>query len=414
MNIFDVVAIFVSLAAVLAYLNFKLLKLPMTIGIMLLSLLGSLILVLWDAFVPGVFQSEAKTVVETVDFNQTLMHGMLSFLLFAGALHVNLADLKRQGVLIAVLATVGTVASTFLNAFLTYWMLNLVGVSLPFIYCLLFGALISPTDPIAVIGILRSAGAPKALETKIVGESLFNDGVAVVVFVVLLKIAVGGDEPTFAGVSLLLLEEGVGGIVLGLLLGAIGVLTLSSLDEYSVEVLITLALVLGGYALSFVIHVSGPLAMVVAGLIIGNHGRNWAMSDLTRDHIDTFWKLLDEILNAVLFVLIGVEVLLLSWNTSHATAVAVLIPVILLCRFICVGVPISLLRRVLPIGAHAVKIITWAGIRGGISVALALSLPAGSEREFILSVTYGIVVFSVVVQGLTIGPLVRRLSPQPE
>lgn len=414
MNIFDVVAVFVSLAAVLAYLNFKLLKLPMTIGIMLLSLVGSLILVLWDAFVPGVLQSEAKAVVETVDFNQTLMHGMLSFLLFAGALHVNLADLKRQGVLIAVLATVGTVASTFLNAFLTYWILNLVGVSLPFIYCLLFGALISPTDPIAVIGILRSAGAPKTLETKIVGESLFNDGVAVVVFVVLLKMAVGGDEPTFPSVSLLLLEEGGGGIVLGLLLGAIGVLTLSSLDEYSVEVLITLALVMGGYALSFVIHVSGPLAMVVAGLIIGNHGRNWAMSDLTRDHIDTFWKLLDEILNAVLFVLIGVEVLLLSWNTSHATAVAVLIPVILLCRFICVGVPISLLRRALPIGAHAVKIITWAGIRGGISVALALSLPAGSEREFILSVTYGIVVFSVVVQGLTTGPLVRRLSPQPE
>jgi len=414
MNGFDVIAVFVTLAAICGYLNFKLLKLPMTIGIMLLSLLGSLVVVVWGSFSPGLLESEARALVETVDFNLTLMHGMLSFLLFAGALHVNLADLRRQGLLIAILATVGTVGSTFVNGFLAYWVLDLIGAGMPLIYCLLFGALISPTDPIAVIGILRRAGAPKSLETKIVGESLFNDGVAVVVFVVLLEIAVDGGKPSLGGVSMLLLEEGGGGVVLGLVLGLLGVFTLRSLDDYSVEVLITLALVMGGYALSFAIHVSGPLAMVVAGLIIGNHGRRWAMSDHTREHVDTFWKLLDEILNAVLFVLIGVEVLLVSWNVSHARAVAILIPAILLCRFFWVGVPVSLLRRVLPISTHAIKIITWAGIRGGISVALALSLPAGSEREFIVSITYGIVVFSVVVQGLTVGPLLRRLSPQPE
>ena len=285
------------------------------------------------------------------------------------------------------------------------WLLDLLDLHIDYIYCLVFGALISPTDPIAVLGILKTTGVPKSLETKIAGESLFNDGVGVVIFLALMEYLSSGDVTT-GQITLLFLEEAVGGLLFGLLIGYIAYRMLASVDNYQVEILITLALVMGGYSLAGALHFSGPIAIVVAGLFIGNHGRVMAMSEKTREHLDTFWELVDEILNAVLFVLIGLEILALHFHEVYLTAAVLLIPVVLLARFFSVGFPVSLMRRFRTFSPHAVKILTWGGLRGGISVALALSLPAGPERNIIVAVTYVIVVFSILVQGTTLRPLI--------
>jgi CPA1 family monovalent cation:H+ antiporter len=345
--------------------------------------------------------------MQTIDFNTTLMHGMLSFLLFAGALHVNLNDLAKNKWIIGFLATIGVCLSTLIIGYTSHWVLNKIGIELPIIYCLLFGALISPTDPIAVIGILKTAGASKSLETKISGESLFNDGIGVVIFIVLIGIASGGQEISGANIALLFFQEAIGGIVFGLVIGGIAYGLLKSINNYQVEILITLAVVCGGYSLAYFLHVSGPIAVVIAGLLIGNHGRLLAMSDKTREHIDLFWELVDEILNAVLFVMIGLEVLVLTFDMHYLTAGLFLIPVVLMARFISVGIPVSILRLRRDFSNNAIKIMTWGGLRGGISVALALSLPAGQERDVILVATYTVVVFSILVQGLSIGYLIR-------
>jgi CPA1 family monovalent cation:H+ antiporter len=347
-------------------------------------------------------QNKATVVLEGIDFNKALMHGMLSFLLFSGALHVNLEDLAQHKWIISILATFGVVMSTFIVGSIAWIVFLLIGLKLPFIYCLLFGSLIAPTDPIAVIGILKKAGVPKSLETKITGESLFNDGVAVVVFLVIMGIVTGGHDVTAGHIMLLFMEEAVGGVLFGLAIGWIAYRMLKSVDNYQVEVLITLALVMGGYALANAIHVSGPIAMVVAGIFIGNRGRLFAMSEKTREHLDSFWELIDEILNAVLFLLIGLEILVLTVKGNYLIAGLIMIPVVLLARFISVGVPVTFMRRVRDFSPHAVKIMTWGGLRGGISVALALSIPNGPEREALLTVTYIIVIFSILVQGLTI------------
>jgi CPA1 family monovalent cation:H+ antiporter len=347
-------------------------------------------------------QNKATVVLEGIDFNKALMHGMLSFLLFSGALHVNLEDLDRHKWIISILATFGVVMSTFIVGSIAWIVFLLIGLKLPFIYCLLFGSLIAPTDPIAVIGILKKAGVPKSLETKITGESLFNDGVAVVVFLVIMGIVTGGHDVTAGHIMLLFVEEAVGGVLFGLAIGWLAYRMLKSVDNYQVEVLLTLALVMGGYAFAHAIHVSGPIAMVVAGIFIGNRGRLFAMSETTREHLDSFWELMDEILNAVLFLLIGLELLVLTIKGNYLIAGLIMIPVVLLARFISVGVPVTFMRRVRDFSPHAVKIMTWGGLRGGISVALALSLPNGPEREALLTVTYIIVIFSILVQGLTI------------
>ena len=407
MKILNLAAILVTLAAVFSYINHRYIRLPNTIGLMLIALVMSMALIIMGHFGLTEIEHHAQEILASVDFNTTLMHGMLSFLLFAGALHVNLSDLANQKWVIATLATFGVVLSTFLIGGATWYVLGWLDIQLPFIYCLLFGALISPTDPIAVMGILKIAGAPKSLETKIAGESLFNDGVAVVVFLVLLSIATSDTEMTAGHVALLFIEEAVGGIVYGLVIGFLTYHMLKNVNNYQVEILLTLALVMGGYALAFAIHVSAPLAMVVAGLIIGNQGRQFAMSEYTKEHLDTFWELVDEILNAVLFVLIGLELLVLTFIDDYLLASLLMIPIIILVRFISVGLPIGFLRFKREFSPHVVKILTWGGIRGGISVALALSLPVGSERELILSLTYVVVIFSIVVQGLTIGKLVR-------
>lgn len=406
MGILNSIALLLTLAALFSYLNERFLRLPATIGIMLISLLLSVALLLIGKLGWPVLQTEAQHFLRGIDFHQTLMHGMLSFLLFAGALHINLNELARQKGVIIALATVGILISTFIVGALSYWLLNALGLKISFLYCLLFGALISPTDPIAVLSILKSAGVSKTLEIKVAGESLFNDGVGVVVFLVLLSLVVGEASATPLSIGLLFIQEAVGGILFGMFCGLAVYWLLKSVNQYQVEVLLTLALVMGGYALATAIHVSGPIAVVVAGLFIGNQGRVFAMSDETRGHLDQFWELIDEILNAVLFVLIGLELLVLSLEVEYLLASLGIIPMVLLARYTSVSIPLSILKRFRRFSPNAVEVLTWGGLRGGISVALALSLPMGHERDIILAVTYAVVISSILVQGLTIKQVV--------
>ncbi len=410
MDIFDTAAVLITLAALFSYVNHRFLRIPTTIGIMIISLVLSLGLLALHGLGWTVPEQQAERLVGGIDFHETLMEGMLSFLLFAGALHINLDNLRQQKWVVLSLATVGVVLSTFLVGSLAWLIFNGLGIEMPWLYCLLFGALISPTDPIAVMGILKTVGAAKSLEIKIAGESLFNDGIGVVVFLVILGLIQGTSEPTAAGIGGLLLQEAGGGIAFGLAIGLVAFALLRSIDNYQVEVLLTLALVMGGYAAAHALHISGPIAMVVAGLVIGNHGRVLAMSETTREHLDNFWELMDEILNAVLFVLIGLEVLLLSFRGEYFLAILAIIPAVLAARYVSVGLPVLLLRRFRTFSPRVVEILTWGGLRGGISVALALSIPASPERDAILTTTYAVVVFSIIVQGLTIGALVREAA----
>lgn len=411
MHLFEITAILMVLTALFSYINYRTLRLPTTIGVMFIALVASLAIVALGWLGMDIGQSSAARILETVDFNQALLHGMLSFLLFAGAMHIKLDDLTSQKWVITILATVGVVASTFIVGGLTWILLDLLGIPSTFIYCLLFGALISPTDPVAVIGILKTAGVPKSLETKIAGESLFNDGIGVVVFLIILELALGAGEITVGKVALLFLEEAVGGILLGLAIGVIAYQMLKRVNNYQVEVIITLALVMGGYALADRIHTSGPISIVVAGLLIGNHGRAFAMSEITRERLDDFWELVDEVLNALLFMLIGLEVLIMPFTHSLLIAGLLAMMISLFARWTSVGGAILLMRLIRPFSPGAIKILTWGGLRGGISVALALSLPPVPERTTIITITYIIVVFSIVLQGMTLGRLVDRIYP---
>jgi CPA1 family monovalent cation:H+ antiporter len=405
----DIIGLLITLTAVFSYVNHRYIKLPTTIGVMLIALVMSLALIGLGKFGLIEIGHKVEALLLSIDFYEVLMHGMLSLLLFAGAMHIDLSELAARKWPIGILATVGTLSSTFLVGGAAWWLFGLMQIDMPMIYCLLFGALISPTDPIAVLSILKSANAPKSLEIKIAGESLFNDGVAVVVFSILLGIALGGEQLGVGDIVKLFVTEALGGVVFGLVIGYVAYRMLKSIDSYHVEVLITLGLVLGGYTLAIQLHVSGPVAMVVAGLMIGNHGRSFAMSDTTRERLDTFWEIIDEILNAVLFVLIGFEVIVLTFTGDYLLASVLMLVVVLLARFICVGIPIAIMRNrfYLEFSPHSIKILTWGGVRGGISVALALSLPTGAERDGLLAVTYVIVLFSILVQGLTIGKLIK-------
>jgi len=415
MGIYDIVAILVTIAALFSYLNHRYLRLPRTIGLMALSLLFSSGLILCGSMDVVTLDDHMSGLLSQIDFYDTLMHGMLGFLLFAGALHVNYDDLRKQGVVIFLLATCGILISTTLVGCFTWGLLWLMGVKISLLYCFLFGALISPTDPIAVLGILKKAGAPKRLETMITGESLFNDGIGVVIFLTLLTIAVSpGDGLDLRSVGKLLAIEAGGGVIYGVGLGYISYSLIKRIDNYHVEVLITLATVMGGYRLAELLHFSAPLAIVVAGLMIGNHGRYLGMSDLTRERLDTFWELIDEILNAVLFVLIGLELLVISHKLNMIFAGILVIPMVLIARFISVAGIISVLRRFFPFSSGSIRILTWAGLRGGISVALALSLPQGAERDLLVTITYCVMAFSILVQGLSVGKLVNRLCFREE
>jgi len=412
---FDIAATCLVVTALLAYLNHRFVGLPTTIGVMAISLVLSLAVIGLDLLgLDHGLREYEESFLRNIDFSEVLMQGMLSLLLFAGALHVDISTLNRYRWQVTALALGGTLASTALIGAAMYYLLPLVGLALPLTHCLVFGALISPTDPIAVIGILRSAGAPKTMEIVISGESLFNDGVGVVIFSLLLGVASSGAIPS-AGVAMeLLLREAGGGIAFGLVLGYGTFYMLKSIDQYQVEVLLTLAAVMGGYALASHLHVSGPLAMVVAGLMIGNGGRTHAMSDKTQRYVDMFWELMDEILNAVLFVLLGMEVLLIDLSSTLLLGGLLAVAVTLAARTATVGLPVFLggSRLGLPRGSPAV--LTWGGLRGGISVALALSIPSGVARDAILTMTYCVVVFSILVQGLTISHVVRKTACTPQ
>lgn len=464
MAFFEIIAVLLTLTALMAYLNHRVLRLPQTIGLMVLALLFSFALIGLNWLLPEAgMANRARAILNQIDFDATLLNGMLGFLLFAGALHVDMGRLWAKKWPVALLATVGVVTSTALVGGMTWCLFSVLGLDVKLVYCLLFGALISPTDPIAVLAILKTLGAPESLETKIAGESLFNDGVGVVVFLALMGVAgFGGHGPehkptagavlametaplaaadssqqtdlsthdgtesiTDTGhdggvepveVIVLFAKETLGGAAFGLALGFLAFFMLKSVNAYKVEVMISLAMVAGGYALAAHWGLSGPIAMVVSGLLIGNHGRALAMSDTTREHLDTFWEMIDEILNAVLFVLIGLEVLVLTFDELNLEAGLLAIPMVLLARFVAVSLPMLVLKHFHDVTPHAIKVLTWGGLRGGISVALALSLKESLGRvapqsyQAILFMTYAVVVFSIVVQGLTIPGLLRRLK----
>lgn len=408
MSGFQLAGLLLTITAIFSYLNYRFLRLPTTIGVMLMALLISLGLIALGWLGVNLQQSSAQ-ILAGVRFDETLMQGMLSFLLFAGALHINLNELAEQRIAILVLATAGVMLSTLVMGGALYFLLPVLGLELSLPYCLLLGALISPTDPVAVLAILKTVKVPKTLEIKIAGESLFNDGVGVIAFTLLLQVALGGNHSSGSGIVVLFLQEAVGGAAFGLSIGWIAYLLLKSVDDYHVEMLLTLALVSGGYALAAALHTSGPIAIVVAGLLIGNHGRRFAMSERTRHNLDLFWELIDEILNGVLFVLIGLEVLSLKFTPAWLMAGLLAIPVLLLARWISVAVPVGVMKFWRKFSPGAVTILAWSGLRGGIPVALALSLPVSEQRDLILAITYIIVVFSILVQGLTIRLVIKEV-----
>jgi len=409
--LFNIIAILITLSAVFGYINHRFIKLPTTIGLLLISIFMSLgVGVLGHLGEVGfAIEKQCIDIVHAIDFNKTLMVGMLSFLLFAGALHVDLNELTKQKWAVLIFATVGVILSTYLVGMLTYVILGYLGLTLTFVYCLLFGALISPTDPISVLWILRQLGAPKSLEVKIAGESLFNDGIGVVVFAMIAEIAFGGGDVSFGGISVLFAQEVIGGIFIGLATGWVAFKLVKSIDNYQVEILITLSLVMGGYALASEIKASGPLAVVVAGLLIGNPGRQFAMSEKTRLNLDMFWELIDEVLNSLLFVMIGLELLIIHLSAKSILAGTIAVLIVLFLRIVSIGVPQSILSIGKTFDYSSLKIMTWGGLRGGIAVALALSLPAGAEKDIVITMTYIVVAFSILVQGLTVKYLVRTL-----
>ncbi|MGM8937667.1 cation:proton antiporter [Psychrobacter glaciei] len=409
LTILEISAIFLSITALLTYVNHRFIGLPTTIGVMVISILLSIGAIFLGFLGFDQLIDYEVSLLEQLDFTEVLLDGMLSMLLFAAALHVNISDLKRYKLPIGILAGIGTIVSSLLIATALYFMLPLFDFGLPFLWCLLFGALISPTDPIAVMGILASAGAPKSIETVIAGESLFNDGIGVVIFVLLLGILSSGDIPTANYIAHTLAVEAGGGVVFGLVLGAILYYLLKSIDSYQEEVLLTLAGVIGGYALASHWHLSGPLAMVMMGLMVGNRGRELAMSDKTRHYIDLFWELIDEILNAILFVLIGLEVVIIAYSGNLFIAGGLTIIIALLARLIVVGMTTKTFSRQLNLPAGAWKVLTWGGLRGGISVALVLQLPMGTERDILLALTYAVVIFSILVQGLSVGKVAKSI-----
>jgi CPA1 family monovalent cation:H+ antiporter len=410
MTFFQICAILLTLTAIGGYLNHKYTKLPVTIGHMAFALLVSFTAIAMDK--AGLIDTDnVREFVERIDFSDVLLHGMLSFLLFAGALHINLSDLKEVKWTVGILATIGVALATFIIGTLVWYAAQLCGLSLPYIYALIFGALIAPTDPIAVLAMLKQAKASKRMYVKIGGESLFNDGVGVVVFLTLLGIALGGQETTSAHVIRLFAQEAIGGLILGSLLGWLTFRLLRSIDEYKVEVLLTLALVTGGYAIAEYIHVSAPICMVVAGLVIGNHGRSFGMSDTTRQRLDEFWELIDEIMNAVLFMLIGLEVIILTTELSHIILGILAILIVLIGRLIGIALPISFLALLkTKFERGTIGLLTWGGLRGGLSIAMALSLPMGPEKSIIVPITYIVVLFSILVQGLTFTRAIKILT----
>lgn len=404
---FDAAAILIVLAAGLGYLNHRFIGLPQSVGLTLMGAVASLIVVGIDSLLPDSSVGEdVLGFVTGIDFRSTLMDGMLSFLLFAGALHVDWSEMRRGRWPILVLSTIGVLLSTIIVGAGFFALTHALGLDLPLIWCFVFGALISPTDPVAVMSVLKRARVGPTLEATVAGESLFNDGVGVVVFSIILATALSGDAFSVShGLELFVVEAG-GGVLLGLVTGWVAFRAMRSIDDYNVEVLISLAVVMGGYALARQLHISGPVAMAVAGLLIGNHGVAHAMSDTTRDYLLKFWSLIDEILNAVLFLLIGLVVVTIPFDLRLILVGFAAIPLVLAARAIAVMLPLRAMKPLLNLGPLAAPILVWGGLRGGISVALALGLPDGLSRSVELTATYIVVLFAVIAQGGTIARLI--------
>ncbi len=413
MTFLQIASLLIVLAGAFGSINYFFLRLPSAIGILVVALLASFAVIITDWIFPALTVEEAlRAQVLEIEFSDALLEGMLGLLLFAGALHVKLSDLRREWVVVMLMATLGIALSTLIIGVGFSWL-----TGMPLMIALVFGALISPTDPVAVLGVLREADLRKSLETKIAGESLFNDGVAYVVFLILIGLAFPHGDAHGSGLAdagRLFVQEALGGAVLGLSLGWLTFRVMRRIDDYSLEVLITLGLAFGGYELAVYLHVSAPIMAVCAGLLIGDVGTKYGMSEETRRYVDAFWKLIDEILNAVLFLMIGFEVFAVAFDTSYLTAGFAAIALALFARFAAVSVPVLMLRPFRSFSRGVIPIMTWGGLKGGISVALALSLPEGEWKPLILTATYIVVIFSIIVQGLTVAQLAERLGRAPE
>ncbi|MDH0675249.1 sodium:proton antiporter [Empedobacter sp. GD03861] len=410
MELYYSFSVLIVLAALFSYANLRFLKLPGTIGIMIIAMLVSIaIRLLGDSYFPDATKDMFQ-LFNSLDFNEILMGAMLNFLLFAGAMHVNILDLKNLRWTIATYATISVVLSEFIISVILYYIAPYFGIQIPYIYCLLFGTLISPTDPIVVLGILKQAKVPKIIETKITGESLFNDGVTVVMFAVVLQIATNPSfDADFASVSKLFLMEAGGGILLGLLLGFTASNSMKKIDDYKVSALITLSIVMGGFLIAKELHVSSPLAMVIAGLIIGNYGKKFAMSKTTQDYLNKFWELIDEIMNAILFLFIGFELLLIEDLMDQILLGIATIFIVLLSRTLSIVIPARTILRKNTFSKGSLIVLVWGGIRGGVSIALVLSMPNSEWKDLLLEITYIVVLFSIVIQGLTVGKVAHRV-----
>ncbi len=404
MELYYSFSILIVLATVFEYINYRLLKLPSTIGIMVIAIIVSIVLILFGENLFPKTTDHLYKLIGGFDFTEVLMGAMLNFLLFAGGIHLNINDLKKQFWPVVMFASIGVVISTFAVGFATYYILPLVGIKIPLLYCLVFGALISPTDPVAVLGILKKANVSKELETKVAGESLFNDGVAVVIFTILLQLAVGKHVDTSVeGITTLLLKEAGGGLLLGVILGYVASRAMRDVNDYILSVLVTLSVVMGGYLIAHSLHFSGPLTMVAAGLFMGNFNDKFKKKSETQDYIIKFWELIDEIMNAVLFLFIGFELLLIKHLNHYLIAGGICIMIVLLARIVSIYIPSKLMSRRDRFTPTTMKVLVWGGLRGGVSIALALSIPSNEYSSSIISITYCIVVFSIIVQGLTIG-----------
>ncbi len=409
MSLFAIITILVVITAVFAYLNTRYLKLPETIGMMIIALVFSLLLIGAGVVFPVVSEF-ASNFIKDIDFSEVLLDIMLSFLLFAGALHTDSSLLKANRNSITLFAIAGVILSTLLVGILLYFFLQTFLTPINFWYCLLFGALVAPTDPIAVLGILTKAGAPKDVEIKIVGESLFNDGIGVVLFLSLLEIiTIGTNNVSLGDIGILLLQEIGGGILFGWILGQIGFRLMRKIDHYQTEVLVTLGIVMGGYLLAQLLHLSGPLAMVVAGLFTGSRSKVHAMSNTTELYVDKFWELIDVLMNAILFVLIGLELLTLEFNFNYLIAGLVAIPITLLARYLSLFIPAVIFKKYINTDKKTIRLMTWGGLKGGLSIAMALSLSAPLPKTQFVFMIYVIVVFSIIIQGLSVGKLVKKL-----
>jgi CPA1 family monovalent cation:H+ antiporter len=414
MEIYNIITLIIVLTAIFGYINHRFIKLPRTIGIMLISLITSLAVVGIGIISPEFFETTTQA-ISLIDFQTVLLKVLLSFLLFAAAIHVDSKKLQAELTPIITFASISVIISTFIIGGLLYFTTVLFGLSVNFLYCLLFGALISPTDPIAVVGILRKAKIPESLETKISGESLLNDGVGVVLFITFYQIAqIGVENISVWKIIWLFVREAGGGLLFGWLLGYIGYLALRSIDNYVVEVMVTLAIVMGGYSLAEIIHVSGPLSMVVAGIITGNKSMDVVASDVTRDYIGKFWELIDEVMNAILFLLIGFEMLIIPFNLTLLFLGCITIVIVLFARLVSVSLPIRVLKYKNSFSKNTIPILTWGALRGGISVALALAVPKYMYGDMFVSVTYIVVLFSIIIQGLSIGKFAKKLEETDE